>query len=159
MSERKVINKYYPPEYEPDKLKRVKGKKSHQTKVRMALPMSVQCINCGNFMARETKFNARKETVQGEDYLGMHVFRFYFRCSKCFQELTIKTDPKNSDYVVEHGLKAGYVDHVAANREETRQKEEDELMMQGDAIDFGTHRLGSRSSFFMKFVSCELGSH
>ena len=31
------------------------------------------------------------------------VFRFYFRCSKCGAEMSMKTDPKNSDYVMEQG--------------------------------------------------------
>ena len=31
------------------------------------------------------------------------VFRFYFRCSKCGAEMSMKTDPKNSDYIMEQG--------------------------------------------------------
>ena len=30
-------------------------------------------------------------------------FRFYFKCTTCHAELSFKTDPKNSDYVVENG--------------------------------------------------------
>jgi hypothetical protein len=131
MSERKVINKYYPIDFEPDKVKRVKkpkGALAQQSKVRIALPMSVQCTNCSNFMARGSKFNARKETVANESYLGNPVYRFYFRCSKCFQELTIKTDPKNADYVAEKGLKAGFVLHKAGAEEEAQEAEEKEKL-------------------------------
>lgn len=36
------------------------------------------------------------------------VFRFYFRCSKCGAEITMKTDPKNSDYTMEAGASRNY---------------------------------------------------
>lgn len=124
MSERKVINKYYPIDYDPSKLKRVKKKKEgpQQAKVRIALPMTLTCKNCGNYMSRGSKFNSRKETVVAEAYLGISVYRFYFRCSKCFQELTFKTDPKNGDYVAEHGVTAGYV-HFKAGKEAAEAEE------------------------------------
>jgi hypothetical protein len=130
MSDRKVINKYYPKDYDPSKLKRDRSKRGQnvQTKVRMALPMSVQCVSCGNFMARGSKFNARKEKVIGEEYLGISALRFYFRCTKCFQELTIKTDPKISDYVAEHGIKANFILHKAGEAEDALEAEEKEKL-------------------------------
>lgn len=36
------------------------------------------------------------------------VFRFYWRCKRCAQEFTMKTDPKNSDYVLEEGATRNY---------------------------------------------------
>jgi hypothetical protein len=39
----------------------------------MMLPMSVRCKTCGTFMYKGTKFNTRKEDVEGEDYLGLRV--------------------------------------------------------------------------------------
>lgn len=42
-------------------------------------------------------------SLQGEDYLGIRIFRFYMRCNNCSAEFTIKTDPKNHDYAVELG--------------------------------------------------------
>jgi hypothetical protein len=39
----------------------------------------------------------------GEDYLGIKIWRFFFRCPHCMKEITFKTDPKNADYVCEAG--------------------------------------------------------
>lgn len=109
MGERKVLNKYYPPDFDPAKLPRgQKGDKNQQMKVRMMLAMSVRCGTCGNYMYKGTKFTMRMEDVVGEDYLGIRVFRFYFHCKSCAAEITMKTDPKNSDYQLEQGATRNY---------------------------------------------------
>ena len=56
-----------------------------------------------NFLKSGTKINMRKETVRNEEYLGIPIFRLYFKCSYCYSEMCFKTDPKNSDYTMEHG--------------------------------------------------------
>ena len=58
------------------------------------------------------------------------VFRFYFRCSACAAEMTMKTDPENADYTVEKGASRNYepwrekdrdkAEAVAAREEEER---------------------------------------
>lgn len=103
MGERKVINKYYPPDFDPEAVSKFRRPKEKQTKVRLMLPMSIRCSTCGNFVYRGTKFNAKKETAEGEDYLGIRIFRFYFNCPNCSATLVMKTDPKNSDYLMETG--------------------------------------------------------
>src|SRR5699024_5093238 len=72
-----------------------------------------------------------KETVDHEDYLGLKVFRFYFKCPRCMQEITFKTDPKNYDYVVEHGATPNFKALKLAEqqaKEEQMEKEEEERL-------------------------------
>ena len=45
----------------------------------------------------------KRETAEGESYLGLKIFRFYFRCPNCLAEITFKTDLENCDYQNEHG--------------------------------------------------------
>jgi len=105
MGERKVLNKYFPPDFDPAKLPKGKCEFEENMKVRMMMAMNVQCQTCGVFIYKGTKFNMSKENVIGENYLGIQIYRFYFRCPHCSCEITFKTDPKNSDYEVEHGAK------------------------------------------------------
>ncbi|KAJ3194194.1 hypothetical protein HDU83_005149 [Entophlyctis luteolus] len=103
MSERKVLNKYFPPDFDPAKIPRRKMAEDAQHKVRLMAPFSMRCETCGDYIYKGKKFNARKEKVIGEHYLGILIFRFYIRCPRCSAEITFKTDPKNTDYVCEHG--------------------------------------------------------
>ncbi|KAJ1555824.1 hypothetical protein HK405_012348 [Cladochytrium tenue] len=108
MSERKVINKYFPPDFDPAKIPRRRMPKDEQHKVRLMTPFSMRCNTCGDYIYKGKKFNARKERVQGEAYLGIQIFRFYIRCPRCSAEITFKTDPKSSDYVAEIGAQRNY---------------------------------------------------
>lgn len=123
-----MLNKYYPPDFDPANLPRNRMPIDRQMKVRMMLPMSIRCKTCGTFMYKGTKFNSRKEDVIGEDYLGIQIYRFYMRCSTCGAEMTMKTDPKNHDYVVEHGASRNY-EHWREGEKaagESKRKREDE---------------------------------
>ncbi|RXK35521.1 nuclear mRNA splicing protein [Tremella mesenterica] len=103
MSERKVLNKYFPPDFDPSKIKRRKGMKDPQQVIRLMAPFSMRCNRCGEYVYKGKKFNARKETAVGEEYYGIKIFRFYIKCPMCSSEITFKTDPKNADYICEHG--------------------------------------------------------
>lgn len=71
-------------------------------------PFSMQCKTCGEFLYKGKKFNARKESSHGETYLGIQIWRFYITCPVCISEITFKTDPKNTDYICEHGATRNY---------------------------------------------------
>jgi len=103
-------------------------------------PFSMRCNTCGEYIYKGKKFNARKETVEGEDYFGIKIFRFYIkwcvdfslltdsqltplRSTLCSAEITFKTDPKNTDYAAEHGASRNFEPW----REEKAEEEEDRL--------------------------------
>ena len=49
-----------------------------------------RCKTCGNYVYKGKKFNARKESAIGEEYLGIQIYRFYIRCPQCLSEITFK---------------------------------------------------------------------
>ncbi|KAJ3079767.1 hypothetical protein HK102_003519 [Quaeritorhiza haematococci] len=108
MSERKVLNKYFPPDFDPSKIPRRRLDRNQQHTVRLMTPFSMRCDTCGEYIYKRKKFNARKERVEGENYLGIQIFRFYIKCPRCSGEITFKTDPQNSDYVAEHGAQRNF---------------------------------------------------
>ncbi|KAL8798955.1 MAG: hypothetical protein Q9182_006253 [Xanthomendoza sp. 2 TL-2023] len=113
MSERKVLTKYYPPDFDPSKITRTRAPRGDapagpkvQT-VRLMAPFSMKCTSCGEYIYKGRKFNARKETTE-EKYYSISIFRFYIRCTRCSAEITFKTDPKGMDYTCERGAKRNF---------------------------------------------------
>jgi len=119
MGERKVLNRYFPPDFDPLLVPKRKYDPYKQVEVRMMIPFSLQCIKCGEYMYRGKKFNSRKEDVIGDDYLGIKKYRFYIKCCVCNNEIAFKTDPKNQDYVCESGAWAASFDHHVASMRES----------------------------------------
>ncbi|KAL5340583.1 CWC16 protein [Aspergillus crustosus] len=111
MSERKVLTKYYPPDFDPSSITRTpKHLRSSGPKVitvRLMAPFPMKCISCGEYIYRGRKFNARKETTE-EKYFNIPIYRFYIRCTRCSGEITFLTDPKNMDYRAEKGAKRNF---------------------------------------------------
>ncbi|SBT34178.1 conserved protein, unknown function [Plasmodium ovale wallikeri] len=127
MAERKVLNKYIPPDFDPDKLMECKKlmrkieKKKNRNKynknkknflnIRMMYPFTLKCNKCKSFTYVGTKFNSRVEKVRDENYLNIPIWKFYGKCSECKNELIFKTDPKNGDYVLIAGGTRTYDAH------------------------------------------------
>lgn len=127
MSERKVLNKYYPPDFDPSKIPKLKLPKDRQYVVRLMAPFNMRCKTCGEYIYKGKKFNARKETVQNEVYLGLPIFRFYIKCTRCLAEITFKTDPEKTDYVVEHGATRNFqAEKLLEEQEKQIQKDREE---------------------------------
>ncbi|NXH28677.1 YJU2 factor, partial [Myiagra hebetior] len=126
MSERKVLNKYYPPDFDPAKIPKLRLPKDCQYVVRLMAPFNMRCKTCGEYIYKGKKFSARKETVQNEVYLGLPIFRFYIKCTWCLAEITFKTDPKNMDYTMEHGATRNFQVEKLLEEEKRMQKEREE---------------------------------
>ena len=110
MSERKVLSKYYPPDFDPSAITRVRGPKQTGPRVqtvRLMAPFSMKCTSCGEYIYKGRKFNARKETTD-ERYYAIPIWRFYIRCTRCSAEIAFKTDPKNMDYECERGARRNF---------------------------------------------------
>ncbi|XP_021717857.1 coiled-coil domain-containing protein 94 homolog [Chenopodium quinoa] len=61
MGERKVLNKYYPPNFDPSKIQRRRKPKNQQMKVRTMLPWSIRCNCAAEFV--------KKRDPQNSDYV------------------------------------------------------------------------------------------
>lgn len=98
MSERKVLTKYYPPDFDPSAIgrtpKHLRKAGPKVITVRLMAPFPMKCTNCGEYIYRGRKFNARKENLE-EKYLNIPIYRFYIRCTRCSGEITFRTDPKS----------------------------------------------------------------
>src|SRR5436190_7185526 len=130
MSERKVLTKYYPPDFDPSVItrtpKHLRASGPKLLTVRLMAPFSLKCTNCGEYIYKGRKFNARKETTD-EKYLSIAIYRFYIRCTRCSSEITFKTDPKNMDYVCERGAKRNFEPWREAKGAEVNETEEETL--------------------------------
>lgn len=88
-------------------------------------PFNMRCVTCGEYIYKGKKFNARKEDVEDQTYLGIRIYRFYIKCTRCLQEISFKTDPQNTDYEIEAGATRNFMALKLA--EEQARKEEEEL--------------------------------
>jgi hypothetical protein len=137
MSERKVLTKYYPPDFDPRKLagRNRSAGPSKLPQVRLMTPFSMRCTRCGTFIPKSRKFNARKETPNGEVYLGVQKYRFYFHCPACHGEIVFKTDPKNMDYEAESGAVRNFEPWRTGRIEETDEERLQRLELEAGDVE------------------------
>ncbi|KAL5594774.1 hypothetical protein BROUX41_001688 [Berkeleyomyces rouxiae] len=106
MSERKVLTKYYPWDFDPSDIAKRRGPKATGPKVqtvRLMAPFAMRCTSCGEFIYRGRKFNSRKVTPLDERYLGIQIYFFHIKCTRCSSEIIFRTDPKNNNYAMVSG--------------------------------------------------------
>ncbi|OON18549.1 hypothetical protein X801_05594 [Opisthorchis viverrini] len=129
MTERKVLNKYFPPDYDPSKIPRMRrGDKRRQFNIRTMAPFNMRCLTCNGYIYKAKKFNSRMEAAENVDYLGLRHYRFYIRCPSCCAEIIWRvTDLESGDYVLEGGAKRNFEAlKTAEELEAKRQAEEEE---------------------------------
>ncbi|CAG2223820.1 Splicing factor YJU2 [Mytilus edulis] len=130
MSERKVLNKYYPADFDPNNIPKMKREKNRPFNIRLMAPCNMRCDTCGVYIYKGKKFNSRKEDVEDETFLGLRIFRFYIKCPSCVSEIAFKTDLKNTDYVLEAGATRLFEAEKLAKQmaeKEQLEKEQEEL--------------------------------
>ena len=102
MGERKVMNKYYPPDFSERLryLPKMRKPSSPKLKIRVMIPYTMRCLTCGHYMYSGTKFNANVEKVKSGGYLSLDIHRFYITCQSCSAVITYRSDPEINDYTV-----------------------------------------------------------
>uniref|UniRef100_A0A7S1U8M7 Splicing factor YJU2 n=1 Tax=Phaeomonas parva TaxID=124430 RepID=A0A7S1U8M7_9STRA len=136
MGERKVIQQYFAPDFDPSKIPKKKRQKFNKQESRIMLPFSLQCNTCHEFMYQGKKFNAMKEDIDGEEgrYLGIQRYRFSFKCAMCRAPIAFATDPKNTDWVMEYGATRNFEAWKAKNQAEEAEVAAREAEEKGDAM-------------------------
>uniref|UniRef100_A0A8C3W3A1 Probable splicing factor YJU2B n=1 Tax=Catagonus wagneri TaxID=51154 RepID=A0A8C3W3A1_9CETA len=114
MGERKGVNKYYPPDFNPEKhgsLNRYHN--SHPLRerarklsqgiliIRFEMPYNIWCDGCKNHIGMGVRYNAEKKKVGS--YYTTPIYRFRMKCHLCVNYIEMQTDPANCDYVIVSG--------------------------------------------------------
>jgi coiled-coil domain-containing protein 130 len=113
MGERKGTNKYYPPDYNPNKgglnkflgthALRERARKIHLgiIIIRFEMPYNIWCEGCNNHIGMGVRYNAEKTKVGM--YYSTPVYQFKMKCHLCDNYIEMKTDPGNLDYIIVSG--------------------------------------------------------
>ena len=114
MAERKSVNKYYPPDWDPSKGSLNTFHGSHPLRerasrlhshgilvVRFEMPYPVRCQACHGLIDKGVRFNADKQRVG--NYFSTPLFSFTMHCPLCSNTIRLDTDPQARDYAVVEG--------------------------------------------------------
>lgn len=146
MGERKGVNKYYPPDFNPEKhgsLNRYHN--SHPLRerarklsqgiliIRFEMPYNIWCDGCKNHIGMGVRYNAEKKKVG--NYYTTPIYRFRMKCHLCVNYIEMQTDPANCDYVIVSGAQRKEErwdmadnEQVLPTEHETKQKLETDAM-------------------------------
>ncbi|KAF9160425.1 hypothetical protein DFQ26_005527 [Actinomortierella ambigua] len=137
MAERKATNKYYPPDWDPSKGSINKYVGQHPLRerarkldqgiliVRFELPFNIWCNGCENPIGQGVRYNAEKKKVG--NYHSTPILSFRMKCHLCDNWFEIRTDPKNTAYVVTEGARKKHEDFDAADAETISLDTQEEL--------------------------------
>eukprot|EP00866_Antonospora_locustae_P002049 jgi/Antlo1/2049/635 len=70
-----------------------------RSNVRLSVPFNMCCRTCSEKIPIGRKFHATKATSLYENYLGVEVYVFEFKCPGCKSTISFKTDPKSGVYL------------------------------------------------------------
>ncbi|XP_060767359.1 probable splicing factor YJU2B [Neoarius graeffei] len=114
MGERKGVNKYYPPDFDPAKHRSINGYwKTHPLRerarklsqgiliIRFEMPYNIWCDGCKNHIGMGVRYNAEKKKVG--NYYTTPIYRFRMKCHLCVNYIEMQTDPATCDYVIVSG--------------------------------------------------------
>ncbi|KAI9503977.1 CWC16 protein, partial [Coemansia spiralis] len=114
MAERKAINKYYPPDWDPSKgtVNQYVGQHPLRSRarkldegiliVRLALPFGIWCDGCNSLLAKGLRFNAEKKKAR--NYRSIPIWSFRIKCHSCSQQwIELQTNPEKFTYDVISG--------------------------------------------------------
>ncbi|KAI9487502.1 MAG: CWC16 protein [Benjaminiella poitrasii] len=109
------FNKYYPPDWTPEKgsINKFYGKHALGDRarkldegiliVRFELPFNIWCSGCENHIGKGVRYNAQKKQIG--KYYSTPILQFRMKCHLCDNWIEIHTDPKNHEYVVVSGAR------------------------------------------------------
>ncbi|XP_067677962.1 coiled-coil domain-containing protein 130 homolog [Haliotis asinina] len=115
MAERKAVNKYYPPDWDPSKGSinqyvgqhplRERARKLGQgiLVIRFEMPYNIWCGGCNSHIGMGVRYNAEKSKTG--NYYSTPIYKFRMKCHLCDNYFEIQTDPKNHDYVILSGAR------------------------------------------------------
>uniref|UniRef100_A0A8C9NGK0 Uncharacterized protein n=1 Tax=Serinus canaria TaxID=9135 RepID=A0A8C9NGK0_SERCA len=116
MSERKVLNKYYPPDFDPAKIPKLKLPKDRQYVVRLMAPFNMSATG--------------RDTPLSQSFITLPIKTFFPGSILGFPAAPPQTDPENTDYTMEHGATRNFQAEKLLEEEEKRmqkEREEEEL--------------------------------
>ncbi|KAL7276904.1 Protein saf4 [Rhizina undulata] len=123
------MGRYVPPEHEGlttgNKLhkKRPPGFHGNTQTVRFEMPFNMFCSACSGHIAQGVRFNAEKKKIGS--YFSTPIFSFRIRHTVCSNVIEIRTDPKNTAYVVAEGGKKKTADEIEEGEIRIREQGEE----------------------------------
>ncbi|CAG8669018.1 16898_t:CDS:10 [Dentiscutata erythropus] len=136
------FNKYYPPDWVPEKGsvnkfvgKHPLGDRARKISqgiliVRFELPFNIWCEGCDKHIGKGVRYNAEKKKIG--NYYSTPIYSFRMKCHLCDNWIEIHTDPKNAEYVVVNGARKKVETWEPEDSETIQLKDEEEAKKLAD---------------------------